>query len=69
MLRVSRPDSLVNLKEETKVHLVIETGSNQADDDDPTGWNTAEELIGRIQDAPPDTAENHDFCSYGRLRR
>lgn len=66
---VFKPESPVDLKEKTKVHLVIETASNAADDDDPTGWKTAQELIGCIEDAPPDMAENHDFYLYGRPRR
>lgn len=36
------------------------------DDDDPTGWKAAESLIGFIEDAPADMAENHDHQLYGQ---
>ena len=68
---VIKPGQPVKLEEKTKVHLVIERAepTPAADDDDPTGWKAAEELIGFIKDSPPDMAENHDFYLYGRPRR
>lgn len=62
---VFKPESPVDLKEKTKVHLVIETASNAGDDDDPTGWKTAMALKGCIKGAPADAAENHDKYLYG----
>lgn len=61
---VFKPESPVDLKERTKVHLVIEAASDQGDDD-PTGWKTAMALKGCIKDAPVDAAENHDRYLYG----
>ena len=62
---VFKPESPVDLKERTKVHLVIETTAEPTDDDDPTGWKTAMALKGCIKGAPPDAAENHDQYLYG----
>lgn len=62
---VFKPERPVDLAEKTKVHLVIETASPPAeDDDDPTGWKTAMELIGCVDDGPEDGAENHDRYIY-----
>ena len=36
------------------------------DVDDPTGWKAAEALIGFIEDAPADMAEQHDHYLYGQ---
>jgi hypothetical protein len=55
----------VDLKDKTQVRLVIESAPEPADDDDPTGWKTANELIGFIKDAPEDAAEKHDKYLYG----
>ena len=50
---VFKPEHPVDLKEKTKVHLVIEAAAaTPAGDDDPTGWKTADELIGFIKDGP-----------------
>ncbi len=47
-------------------HLVIEAAAaTPAGDDDPTGWKTAMELMGCIEDGPEDGAENHDRYIYG----
>ncbi len=64
---VFKPEQPVKLEEKTKVHLTIEKAepAPAADDDDPTGWKTAEELIGCIKDGPEDGAENHDKYLYG----
>jgi predicted DNA-binding antitoxin AbrB/MazE fold protein len=63
---VFKPDRPVNLKEKTKVHLVIETTSSPAEDDDATGWKTAMELMGCIKDAPEGEhiARDHDKYLY-----
>ena len=55
----------MDLKDKTQVRLVIESAPEPADDDDPTGWKTANELIGFIKDAPEDAAEKHDKYLYG----
>ena len=65
---VFKPTEPVELQEKTEVEVLIPSPA-PADDDDPTGWKTAEELIGCVKDAPPDMAENHDFYLYGRPRR
>jgi predicted DNA-binding antitoxin AbrB/MazE fold protein len=65
---VFKPKEPVNLQEKTEVEVLIPTPA-PADDDDPTGWKAAEELIGFIKDAPPDMAENHDHYLYDRPRR
>lgn len=65
---VFKPMEPLELREKTEVEVLIPSPVH-ADDDDPTGWKAAEELIGFIKDAPPDMAENHDFYLYGRPRR
>ena len=47
---VFKPESPVDLKEKTKVHLVIEAASDQSDDD-PTGWKTAMSLKGCMKES------------------
>ena len=49
---VFKPESPVDLKDKTKVHLVIEETTSTSAKDDPTGWKTADELIGFIKDGP-----------------
>ena len=63
---VFKPVHPVDLKDKTKVHLVIETTSAPAEDDDPTGWKTAMELMGCIKDAPEGEpiARDHDKYLY-----
>ena len=69
---VLKPERPLDLEEKAKVHVIIEAKDKQApatkDDDDPTGWKAAQELIGFIKDAPPDMAEKHDEYLYGDLR-
>jgi hypothetical protein len=43
--------------------------SPSPDAEDPTGWKTAEALIGLIEDARADMAENHDYYLSARRRR
>ena len=56
---VFKPQEPVHLDEHTEVEVVIPERV-LADADDPTGWKAAEALIGFIEDAPADMAENHD---------
>jgi hypothetical protein len=49
------------------VEVVIPAPSS-GDVDDPTGWKTAEALIGFIDDAPADMAESHDHYLNGRRK-
>lgn len=65
---VFKPKEPVRLAERTEVEVLIPTPA-PPDKDDPTGWKAAEELIGFIDDAPPDMAEQHDLYLYGRPRR
>jgi predicted DNA-binding antitoxin AbrB/MazE fold protein len=65
---VFRPKEPVDLQEKTEVEVLIPTPA-PVDDDDPTGWKAAEELIGCIEDGPEDGGANHDFYLYGRPRR
>jgi predicted DNA-binding antitoxin AbrB/MazE fold protein len=61
---VFKPKEPVDLQEKTEVEVIIPTPA-PADDDDPTGWKTAMELVGCIEDGPEDGAENHDRYIYG----
>jgi len=63
---VFKPERPVDLKDKTKVHLVIEPASAAASEDDPTGWKTAEALMGFFKDAPEGEpiARDHDTHLY-----
>jgi predicted DNA-binding antitoxin AbrB/MazE fold protein len=61
---VFKPKEPVELQEKTEVEVLIPTPA-PADEDDPTGWKTAMELMGCIEDGPEDGAENHDRYIYG----
>lgn len=63
---VFKPESPVDLKDKTKVHLVIEPAPAAASEDDPTGWKTAEALMGFFKDAPEGEpiARDHDTHLY-----
>ena len=65
---VLKLDKPVDLKENEKVRLVIETaGEGAAGGDDPTGWKAADELIGFIKDGPKGPiGEEHDSHLYGK---
>ncbi|MBI1875266.1 MAG: antitoxin family protein [Acidobacteria bacterium] len=56
---VFKPREPIHLEEHTEVEVVI-PASTSMDADDPTGWKTAEALIGFIDDAPAHMAEHHD---------
>jgi predicted DNA-binding antitoxin AbrB/MazE fold protein len=70
VLRLERP---IDLKEKSKVHVIIEAepeAASAVEDDDPTGWRTAREFIGMWKDAPARSSaslsENHDRVIYRR---
>jgi predicted DNA-binding antitoxin AbrB/MazE fold protein len=68
VLRLEQP---VDLKEHAKVRVIIEDGEqarSAMEDDDPTGWKTARELIGCITEdlVAENVAENHDRYIYRR---
>ena len=56
---VFKPKEPLDLKDETEVEVLIPSGDMP--DDDPTGWQAAERLIGFIEDAPSDMSERHDI--------
>jgi predicted DNA-binding antitoxin AbrB/MazE fold protein len=64
VLKLERP---VNLKENAKVNVIIETESETTavETDDPTGWTAIDALRGIVKGAPADLAENHDRYLYG----
>ena len=67
---VLRPEEPVpTLEEHMHYVLRIEPAAEQeaVEDDDPTGWKTAERFIGLWKGAPADDlAENHDVSLYDR---
>ena len=64
---VFKPKEPVQLKEKTEVEVLIPAES-RPDDDDPTGWKTARELIGCITEELVDEniAKHHDRYIYRR---
>ena len=64
---VFKPKEPVRLKDNTEVDVLIPVDS-QPDDDDPTGWKTASELVGCITEELVDNnvAEDHDRYIYRR---
>ena len=70
VLKLERP---IDLKEKSKVHVIIEAEPELAstfEDDDPTGWKAARQFIGMWKDAPARSStslsENHDRVIYRR---
>ncbi len=68
VLKLERP---VNLKDHARVSVTIEATPDAklgAEDDDPTGWETAEKFIGMWKDAPARQgqalSEEHDRVLY-----
>jgi hypothetical protein len=59
---VFKPEGPVSLKDKTRVQLVVESTSPQGEDDDPTGWKTAESFIGMWSGGRPGEAvgAHHD---------
>lgn len=60
---VFKPKEPVQLKEKTEVEVLIPDKPRE-EDDDPTGWKTAEQLIGCINDGPQDGGQDHDRHIY-----
>jgi predicted DNA-binding antitoxin AbrB/MazE fold protein len=64
---VFRPVEPVNLEEKAEVDLEIRPVSKAPaeEDDDPTGWKTADELIGFIKEGPRGSfGRDHDEYIY-----
>jgi len=64
VVKLERP---VALEENAKVRVILETEDEApvVQDDDPTGWKTADELIGFIKDGPKGSlGEEHDEYIY-----
>jgi hypothetical protein len=57
---VFKPREPIHLEDHTEVEVVILPAAAPSDADDPTGWKVTEALIGFIDDAPADMAEDHD---------
>lgn len=66
VLRLKQP---LPLADKAEVRVTIETAEPATAEDDPTGWKALKSLIGVIEDAPADMAENHDHYLYGFPRR
>jgi predicted DNA-binding antitoxin AbrB/MazE fold protein len=64
---VFRPLTPVHLREETEVEVLVPPEA-AAEDDDPTGWKTARELLGCITEdlSADDVAANPDRHVYRR---
>jgi predicted DNA-binding antitoxin AbrB/MazE fold protein len=63
---VFRPLAPVRLKDATEVEVLVPTGAAE-DDDDPTGWKAADELIGFIKGGLKEpVGEEHDKRLYQR---
>jgi len=64
---VFRPVEPVDLEEKAEVDLEIRPASKPRaeEDDDPTGWKTAKELIGFIKEGPREyLGRDHDEYLY-----
>jgi len=68
VLKLEKP---IDLKEQSKVHVIIETepeAASAAEDDDPTGWKAARQFIGMWKDAPARSStslsQDHDRVIY-----
>jgi hypothetical protein len=61
-------DQPLAIADRTRVHVTIETADEPGTDDDPTGWKTAQELIGCIPEEleGDDVAANPDRYIYRR---
>jgi hypothetical protein len=57
----------VDLKNKTKVRLLIESAPEPAAADDPTGWKAIDELIGFIKGGPKEPiGRDHDKYLYSK---
>ncbi len=64
---VFKPESPVDLEDKTKVHLLIQQTTSTRAEGDPTGWKTADELIGFIKGGPKGPiGREHDEQIYGK---
>jgi predicted DNA-binding antitoxin AbrB/MazE fold protein len=64
---VFKPERPVDLKEKTKVRLVIEDEAAVATEDDTTGWKAVDELVGFIKDGPNEpVGRDHDKYLYDK---
>jgi predicted DNA-binding antitoxin AbrB/MazE fold protein len=72
VLKLEKP---IDLKEKSKVHVIIETdpepeAASAVEDDDATGWKAARQFIGMWKDAPARSSaslsEDHDRVIYRR---
>jgi len=62
---ILRLDAPLNIQEKATVRVTIEEPAPTATDD-PTGWKTADELIGFIKDGPKGPiGRDHDKHLYG----
>ena len=67
---VLKLEKRIDLKEKSKVHVIIEAAPEAASavDDDPTGWKAARQFIGMWKDAPARSSaslsEDHDRVVY-----
>jgi predicted DNA-binding antitoxin AbrB/MazE fold protein len=64
VLKLERP---VDLKENAKVNVTIETAveTTTDEDDNSDGWKAIDSLRGIVKGAPADAAEHHDKYLYG----
>lgn len=63
---VFKPKEPVELEERTEVEVLIPTAV-QSQDDDLTGWKTADALIGFVEGGPKEpVGEEHDKHLYRR---
>jgi predicted DNA-binding antitoxin AbrB/MazE fold protein len=65
---VLKPKAPLPLKEHEEVEIDVRRAGSSADvDDDPTGWKTADDLIGFMKDGPKGPiGEEHDHHLYGK---
>jgi len=63
---VLKPKSPLPLREHEEVEIEIKAIRPAEEDDDPTGWKTAEKFIGMWKGAPPDEpiGAEHDKHLY-----
>lgn len=54
---------------EAFVEFLSHEAPAEVTEDDPTGWEALDKIVGFIKDAPPDMAERHDFYLYGMPRK
>ena len=62
---VFKPQEPVQLEENTEVEVLLPP-TPSVNNNGRSAWDAAQTIIGLIEDAPPDMAENHDFYLYGR---